>query len=65
MQTYLEIGPHNDLQIVGRLIRNHSKIGRKSLDQLGNAAISVCTKLGDCFVDAKCRPRDFESWTMS
>lgn len=32
MQTYLEIGSHNELQIVGRLIRNHSKIGRKSLE---------------------------------
>lgn len=65
MQTYFDIGPNNELQIVGKLIKNHSKIHRISLEELGNAYISVCTKLGDSFVDQKCRAKEVESWTMS
>ena len=51
MQTYFDIGPNNELQIVGKLIKNHSKVRSMSLEELGNAYISVCTKLGDSFVD--------------
>ena len=65
MQTYFDIGPNNELQIVGKLIKNHSKVHRMSLEELGNAYVSVCTKLGDSFVDQKCRAKEVESWTMS
>ena len=65
MQTYFDIGPNNELQIVGKLIKNHSKVHRMSLEELGNAYISECTKLGDSYVDSKCRAKEVESWTMS
>ena len=35
MQTYFDIGHDNELQIVGKLVRNHSKVGRVSLEELG------------------------------
>jgi hypothetical protein len=39
MQTYFDIGPNNELQIVGKLIKNQSKVHRMSLEELGNACI--------------------------
>ena len=65
MQTYFDIGPNNELQIVGKLVKNHSKAGRISLEELGNGYISVCTKLGDTYVDSKCRPNEVPAWTLS
>ena len=46
-------------------MKNHSKVSRISLEEFGQGYISVCTKLGDQFVDSKCRPKEVESWTMS
>ena len=65
MQTYFDIGHDNELQIVGKLVRNHSKVGRVSLEELGQGYISVCTKLGDQYVDSKCKKKEVASWTMS
>ena len=65
MQTYFDIGHDNELQIVGKLVRNHSKVGRVSLEELGQGYISVCTKLGDQYVDSKCKRKEVASWTMS
>ena len=65
MQTYFDINPNNELQIVGKLVKGHSKAGKISLEELGSGYISVCTKLGNSFVDSKCRPNEVPSWTMS
>jgi len=66
MQTYFDINLNNELQLVGRLVKGHSKAGKISLEDLGqNGYISVCTKLGAKYVDSKCRENDVPSWTMS
>lgn len=65
MQTYFDINNNNELQIVGKLVKGHSKAGKISLEELGNGYISVCTKLGCTYVDSKCRPNEVPSWTLS
>jgi hypothetical protein len=65
MQTYFDINTNNELQIVGKLVKGHSKAGKLSLEDLGNCYISVCTKLGGTYVDSKCRPNEVPSWTLS
>jgi hypothetical protein len=32
MQTYIDISPNNELHIVGKLVKGHSKAGKISLD---------------------------------
>lgn len=65
MQTYIDISPNNEIHIVGKLVKGHSKAGKISLEELGNGYISVCTKLGVTYVDSKCKPNEVPSWTMS
>jgi rapamycin-insensitive companion of mTOR len=65
MQTYFDINHNNELQIVGKLVKGHSKAGMISLEDLGSGYISVCTKLGCTYVDSKCRPNEVPSWTLS
>lgn len=66
MQTYFDISTNNELQLVGKLVKGHSKAGKISLEDLGqNGYISVCTKLGAKYVDRKCCENDVPSWTLS
>jgi hypothetical protein len=65
MQIYFDINTNNELQIVVKLVKGHSKAGKLSLEDLCNCYISVCTKLGGTYVDSKCHPNEVPSWTLS
>ena len=65
MQTYFEVGPDNCLQLVGKLIKSHSKSRRYTVEELCHGYVSVCTKLGAQYIDSHCRPNEVPAWTLT
>lgn len=65
MQTYFDIELNNKIILIGKLIQGSHRASKISLESFGSGYISVCTKLGSTFVDAKCRANGVPSWTLS
>ena len=63
MQTYIECDADNQLQIIGKIINKHSKLYNVPIENF--YYISVCMKLGSCYVDAKGEKCQDPFWTIT
>lgn len=62
LQTYIEADADNQLQIVGKVVNKHSKLYGVPIE--GRYYISVCMRLGSCYVDTKGERCDNPFWTI-
>jgi len=63
LQTYIEADADNQLQIVGKIINKHSKLYGVPIENF--YYISVCMRLGSCYVDTKGEKCESPFWTIT
>lgn len=63
LQTYIECDSDNQLSIVGKVISKHSKLHGMPIENY--YYMSVCMKLGACYVDAHANECKDPFWTIT
>lgn len=63
LQTYIECDADNQLQIVGKVVNKHSKLHLVPIENY--YYISVCMRLGSCFVDTRSERCNDPFWTIT